>query len=186
MDKTYNYFSQQGSGLTMEIRGADYAADAMRDIELKLRKKIIREAVMAGGRVIAKQAKAMAPVRTGLLRRQIRASAKNIGASGIIRGIIKQRSTKAERKKGLYARTGHLVVGGTRPHVIPQDSDNRPAIGGRVYSRIEHPGARPYPFFEMAASAVWKRAVNAFNDKLDERLGAEVAKIGASQVFTNG
>jgi hypothetical protein len=170
----------------MEIRGADYASKALRDIEIKLAKNIVRSAVMAGARVVVKQARAMAPVKTGQLRRQIRASSRTIGVSGIIRATVKQRSTKKEREKKLYAKTGHLIVGGTRPHTIPKDSGDRVAVRGQVYSRVKHPGSKPYPFFEMAAQAVWKQSINAFSDKLDQRLLAEVAKRGASQVFTNG
>jgi len=59
-------------GVILELEGFDALKRAFRELEPKLAKKVIRQAVRAGMKTIQAAAKAEAPVRTGAGRRGIR------------------------------------------------------------------------------------------------------------------
>lgn len=57
----------------VEIKGLRELQEAMRQLPKKLERRVLNAALMTGAREIANEAKARAPVRTGTLRRNIRA-----------------------------------------------------------------------------------------------------------------
>lgn len=169
--------------MTVQVRieGATVADKTLRDIEFAARRRVVSAAVRAGNAVIIREARNLAPVRTGNLRRQIRGTVKMDRVSGRVYGYVRARATKAQRTKGVQsaARYAHLVVAGTKPHEIPARPRGAMQLPGGFFTRVMHPGARPRPFMEQAASNVFSDAVRAFDFKFSERLIVEINKARA-------
>jgi len=79
-----------------------------------------------------------------------------------------------------------MVIGGTKPHAIPKTRKRgrKDAIirqyavfGGRVFSRVQHPGSKPNPFMEQAAETSFAPAVSAFEQRFAAGLQAEISKL---------
>lgn len=168
-------------GLTLDVRGLRSAARALEGLERKARRRVCSAAVRAGNGVFIKEARRLAPYRTGQMRRQIRGSVKMQQASGTVVGTVQPRSTKKERRKGQKAHAAHLVVGGTKPHVIRARSADSLRFGRVYVEQVNHPGARANPFMERAANTAFRDAVKAFDKKYAERLDVEARKARASQ-----
>lgn len=136
----------QVEGLGEALRALDSLANAARN-------RIVRQAVTAGARVIARKAKALAPRELGLLKKSIGQKVKVYRNTGTAAAVIGPRHgfrKPAVRKKGKWrpaavhpggeadpAFYAHLVELGTAPH----------RVGGR-----RHPGASAKPFLAPAAT----------------------------------
>ena len=169
------------SGVTVELKGVRSTYETLKDMEFKIVRKILQSAVRAGMAEIRTTARKLAPVETGLLRKQLTSSAKTDRVTGTVVGTLKPKRTKAARAKG-KAHSGrylHLVVGGTKEHGI-----SAARFKGQYYSRVQHPGAKPQPFMDQAVSISYRAALISFNAKLDERVLKEAAKLRAKQALT--
>lgn len=156
-------------GVTIAMTGIDQAMRNLRTLDRKMARRIVSAGVRAADKEIVKEARLLSPVRSGALRRSIRASVKMNRATGSVVGTIKSKTTAAMKRKGYDAYYAHMVVGGTKPHDIPHAT-----FQGHSYAIVHHPGTRPNPFMERAARRVFSRAVAAFSKKLKEKLDAEV------------
>lgn len=156
----------------VSVEGIDRAVRNLHTLERKMIRRIVSSGVRAADKEIVTEARLLAPVRTGALRRSIRASVKMDRVRGAVVGTIQSKSTKSMKRKGQDAYYAHMVVGGTRPHDIKHAT-----FEGRTYAVVHHPGAKPNPFMERAARHVFARAVNAFNKAFNEKLNIEVAAL---------
>ena len=189
----------------IRIEGASRAIANLKNLEYNARRRAVSAGVRAANAVVVKAARAAAPRRTGALAASIRGSLKLDKATGTLVGTVHFRSTKAQKKKGKDAFYAHMVIGGTKPHEIPSRyqkgrmrkakygggkdmryAANRGAMkrcyavfGGRVFSRVSHPGAKPNPLMERVASSAFTPAVAAFETKFSAAMQAEVAKLRA-------
>jgi HK97 gp10 family phage protein len=118
-----------------QVLGIPDLQRALDRLAVDLRKKVIRKALRAGAKVVLNQAKANAPVRTGLLRRRItvmasklrKVSRGEIGVFLTVRATKKARATKDRRndpfyfkfqESGFHATGRHKIGGGTKRRAL--------------------------------------------------------------------
>jgi len=162
-------------GATVKLEGISQAVQALKDLERKAQRRIVAFGVRKGNRPLLQAAKSEAPHDTGDLARQLRQSLRYFRSTGVVQGNIKPKRTKAQAKKGASARASvlHLVVMGTRPHVIPGPSK---LPGGQVRRNIHHPGSRANDFMTRAARRAYSVAVSTFSKAFGSRLEQEARK----------
>ena len=186
MTLSHPYYTAPSPGrVAVHIEGADFAVEALKQVEFAVRRRVLSAAVRAANAVVVREAKLLAPTgATGMLKKQIRGTVKFDPRGGLITGHVRSAATKKQRGKGIHnaARYAHLVIGGTKPHVI-QRAEDGPALAtpSGFYTRIQHPGSKPRPFMEQAADKCFREAVAHFESKLEERLNIEVQKIARQQ-----
>ena len=165
------------------ISGGRELDELLKTLAPNVQKKILRTALAAGARVIAKVAKQNAPVGptsstneaiyggyAGALKDSVRVT------SGQDRTGMRYASVKAGglSKKGADTYYIQFVEYGTRPHVIRPRGKKRLELGGHfVAGTVMHPGATGKPFMRPAADEAQGAAVAAFAAKVRERLTKE-------------
>lgn len=176
--------------VSVRVDGIKEAVAALRTLEYAARRRVALAAVRAANAVIVKAAKRTAPVVSGALSKSIRGRAKLNRSTGTIEGLVRFKSSKAQKKKGIDAYYGHMVIGGTKPHLIPELVRSKKrgkvkielakkkyvAFGGKVYSRVRHPGSKPNSFVERVGDAFGRQAVEAFEKTFGEKMEAEIQK----------
>lgn len=161
----------------------------------KLEKNIMRSALVAGARVIMREAKARAPVGQpsnvnaaqyggypGALRDSVRVT------SGFNKRGYAYASVKAggRTKKGADVFYAHIVEYGARRHVIRAKAKKVLEISGKFAGgAVDHPGVRPHPFMRPAVDLKAQEAVSVVQAKVRQRLqkyGVDVpAPIGGDE-----
>ena len=165
------------------VKGMENLERNLKELGKKVATKVVRAAIREGAKPMVLAARVKAPKRTGRLASSIRLSGTRVSKrTGTMRGLINTRVTKKTAtgsEKGVYfsrkrtLRYAHLVIGGTDKHIIPGPVN----IHGKIYENVEHPGAKPNPFFERAFDASAKRGLQAFTVKFGQRFDAEVLKL---------
>ena len=96
----------------LQILGDKQLAWNLRALPQKVKKKVVGKAMKAGAAVVAKAARQLAPVETGLLKRAIRAKATRNGNGKVyVAGNVAADTPYGFRRPAKYA---HLVEFGTR------------------------------------------------------------------------
>lgn len=166
------------------ISGGRQLDEFLKTLSSNVEKKIMRTALTAGVRVIAREAKHRAPSGPtsnanetlyggydGALRDSVRVTS-GVSKTGVVYASVK---AGGRTKKGADVFYAHLVEYGTRPHVIRPRGKKRLELGGHfVAGSVMHPGATGQPFMRPAADATQAAAVAAVAAKIRERL----AKLG--------
>ena len=143
-----------------------------------LQRKAIRPAVQAGGTLMAKEARKLAPTGTspaiwknGKNKGQVRKRLKRTVATrmktygnGNITCVVGSRSREAPH--------GHLVEGGTKPHIIPGPVK----LGSRIRFNVHHPGAKPRRWLSNALKNTVGQQTSLFTSKL----AASIEKVAKS------
>lgn len=172
------------------VRGLKDLGAALQRLEEAVKTQILADGINAGAEVVALEMAQRAPRRTGRL-------AKNIEtAYSIAYGVA-----DARIGPGGDAFYGGILNQGAKPHRIPKlrrrlrrferaqgktlksiNAEKGPlAFGGRVFSRVNHPGVRARPFITTALAASQERAVAAMGRTIwagIERVVASVPKGG--------
>ena len=128
----------------------------------RLQVKIARAALAAGAREIRDEARKIVPVKSGDLRKTIRASTRR-GKDGMVTASI-----RAGSKKAFYA---HFVEYGTQPHDIRSKNGGAMRVGKAFRVVMRHPGAKAKPFMRPALDSKARDAIEATAAKMRERLG---------------
>ena len=142
------------------IQGQEELLRNVRKLEKKVQKRIIRKALGKVARAVVKDARALVPRETGLLRESlgsvIRFGKKTGEAFAVIGPRVEFKGKKVEKiRAGLRgaktkrkpANYGHLVEFGAKPH----KQRFIPVAGGVIRLGGDmHPGARPKPFLRPA------------------------------------
>lgn len=86
----------------VKLRGIEELQRAVLGLKDDLRKKVVMGALRDGAKPIVKAAKALAPVKSGLLRSRIKVSASKIykGQGGVFGVYINVKAVKGRRVKG--------------------------------------------------------------------------------------
>lgn len=135
------------------VRGLAELSRKLNSLPAKIAGRVLRQATMNATTPALKEMKRAAPKG----KRAHRTYKGNLVAPGFLSRSIKRKS----RLKGGKARVeigvkkeafyGVLFVEkGTRAHRIPKKGERRMAFGGRVYSHVNHPGARAKPWFKRS------------------------------------
>ena len=80
-------------GAEVKLEGFDDLARKLRDLAPAMRKKVLRNALAAGARIVRDDAKRRAPVLSGAMKAPYR-------KAGTVRDAIKVRTSKAARRSG--------------------------------------------------------------------------------------
>jgi HK97 gp10 family phage protein len=149
------------------IEGADELERRLRELPVKLEKKILRAACRAAAKVIQQEVEARVPRKTGALAESIRVSTSFSASKGEVRAKV-----VAGGKQAFYAT---FVEKGTKPHIIRAKVVKRLAIGGAGIAAVfpisvQHPGARAMPFMVPALEAKFEDAVDAAGKYIAEHL----------------
>lgn len=162
------------------IRGGRELDELLRTLPAKIEKNIMRSALVAGARVVAKEARQRAPVGppseageklyggyAGALRDSIRVTSR-VGKDGRVTASVKAGGTT---KKGANVFYAHIVEFGAGSHSIRPRGKKRLELGGQfIAGSVTHPGIRPQPFMRPAADAKFAEAVKAVENKVRDRL----------------
>ncbi len=111
--------------LTFKIEGLDALDKAVRKLPQNIQKRVLKGALRAGGRVIAKEAKQRAPKKTGTLRKSISVQVGKTRQGGAIAFV----TTKPE---AFYS---HMIEFGTSK--IPAKPFLRPAFDATQQETIK-------------------------------------------------
>lgn len=164
------------TGVTARVEGIANAIRTLRNLEQKARRRVVSASVRAGVNVMKATAMGMTPIKTGTLRRSVRASMNMDRRTGTVTGkVAAGKVTKSQAKKGLTAYYAHMVHGGTKPHVI---TARHGALGTPQGPRTtaQHPGARANPWMERAGGASFAAAIKAFTDAFAAKMQEEINK----------
>lgn len=128
------------------------------ELEPRLRSKVMRQ----GARVVALEARRIAPRRSGRLAKSIKYYVRRGGLEG-----------KVVPKNAPHA---HLVHDGTKPHDIYAKTPESARRGWRFYHgstkvAVHHPGARPHPFLVEAGERSRDDVERVMLEKAKEVLG---------------
>lgn len=159
----------------MDVKGIKELQRTLQRLKPSLQRKAIRPAVQACATLVAKAARQLAPTGTGQakekgktrkrLKRTIATRTKTY-ANGSIVGIIGSRSREAPH--------GHLVEGGTQPHIIPGPV----SINGKIRTfNVKHPGSKPRHWLSNALKNTSSQQRAIFTTKL----AAGIEKVAAAE-----
>lgn len=178
--------------VSVKIEGLQEAKETLKKLSYAIRRRVVLAAVRAANAVIVSSARREAPYLRGALSKSIRGRAKLNRNTGTVEGLVRFKSSKSQKKKGIDAYYGHMVIGGTKPHPIPDPTARKAkrvkvelykrkyvAFGGKVYSRVSHPGSKPNSFMERVGANHSRAAVEAFEKKLGEQVEIEIQKAKA-------
>lgn len=171
--------------------------EVLRDFEslkVSVRNKLAKRAMRPGMKIIGEEARRLAPVRYGHLKKAIVWSVDrkqktkdtitgkvNISAQKFVAGVSKSgRPTWRRAKKGETLNVGqfqfprayaHLVEFGTRPHSLKKRGSKEEGEGA------QHPGSTPAPFIRPAYQAKREEAIHAIGEAFKREVRDEVAKM---------
>lgn len=152
----------------LHIKGLAELHKALQRLPEELEKKVLRNALGAGARVMKSAAQDRVPVDSGALRKSIRvATSARKGRWRLKANIV------AGNKEAFYA---HMVEFGSAKHMIRVGKAKKALFfGGVMREQVEHPGADPHPFMRPALDASSEAAVQAFAEHVRKRLAKEGA-----------
>jgi len=167
----------------LNIKGGQELDKLLQTLPAKLERNILRSALAAGARVIAKEAKANAPVGRpsnvaaseyggypGALRDSVRVTTGRTKTGGVYASV----KAGGKTKKGADVFYAHIVEYGARRHVIKPRAKKALTIGGRfVGGEVDHPGVAPRPFMRPAVDARLPQALLAVTAQIRKRLAKE-------------
>ena len=156
----------------IEIKGAKDLDFLLSTFPAKLERRIVKRAMRTGASIISKEAKRLAPRRTGTLRKAI--AVGNVRDDVAVRVYV--RRGRGQKNDGWYA---NLVEQGTSAHEIRPWKDRKKvlAAGGKIYGRrVRHPGARARPFMRPALESSASRAVDAIANRMRQMIEKELAR----------
>lgn len=162
------------------IKGGKELDKLLQTLPVKLERNVLRSALVAGARVIAKEAKQLAPVGqpsnvnaqlyggyAGALRDSVRVTSGTTKTGRVYASV----KAGGRTKKGADVFYAHIVEMGARRHRIAPRAKKALEIGNKfVAGAVDHPGTRPQPFMRPAADAKTGEAVMKMTQKIRERL----------------
>ena len=169
------------AGSSLTIKGGKALERALKDIDSKVRNRVIGSALKKAAKPIVKAAKAKAPKDSGLLAKSIGTKFKvnkRRGVGYVVIGPTDSKQTKARSKlsgnkaKRNPAHYGHLVEMGTKPH-----ANKYTRVGDQIIPVGSwHPGTGPRPFLRPAFDANKGALVGAVRAELKSAIRKAKAK----------
>jgi hypothetical protein len=154
------------------LSGVEEVTKNLLEFPVKVEAQVTRAGVRRMAEVIAAEVQFRVPVRTAALAATIRVVARRRGKE-VSAGV-----RVGDRKKGVFY--AHMVLGGTKPHVIKARPRGVLRFAGVVYRSVQHPGSRPNPFVERAIAASGHTAIEAGFAVVTERIKRIIARDRAS------
>lgn len=154
----------------------------MQSLPRKLGESIVRNALYAGAKVIADEARRLAPVRKGkgggTLKRSLKPQTDRKGSDRniLVAKVSVTKPSEGRRNARAYA---HLVEFGTAPHAVGKGS--RLKSRGKQHANqhgLMHPGTKPQPFLRPAFDSKKFEALSVITEKIRADIAAAVAEGG--------
>lgn len=160
--------------IDFSIQGADQLDRMLQELPRAVSKRIARNSIRAGARVVVAEAKDLVEKKTGKLRRAIK-----------VRAVKQKQSNLVEVTAGVKGPEGglaHLVEFGTAQHrITPKKKGGVLAFqsGGetRFAAEVLHPGAKPKPFLRPAADNKAVEVVAKVAETIGTGIEREAAKL---------
>lgn len=110
----------------MKVQGLQEATQALRELDRKAQKRIVRKALRAGGKVIQDKARTEAPTRTGALKRNVKIRGGRASKGSVALNIgIGARDFTGKTFYGGFVQYGHRIgkraLGSKRKLVPPNE-----------------------------------------------------------------
>lgn len=158
--------------LETRIEGLAELQRALGELPTKIEANVVRGGLRAGAKVIADDARRLAPRVSGDLEASIRVSTRTYKRFGqvLARAV-------AGNKKAFYA---HMVEFGTARHWIKPKTAKSLFIAGVFRQVVDHPGARQQPFMRPAFDRSGGSAIARFAEYVRVRLPKEIEKARAA------
>lgn len=153
----------------VQIKGLAELNAALQQLPSKIEANIMRGAIRAGAKVIAKEARENVHNVSGLLAGSVRFGAKLDKVEGKVQGYVR---AGGRAKKGKHsAFYAAMVENGTAAHVIKAKAPNRMLAVG--VAKVEHPGSRKAPFMRPAMDQHHSAALEAVREYIRNRLSTK-------------
>lgn len=123
-----------------KILGARELNGALTLLGPKIEKKLAKGAIRAGASIIAKEAKQLAPVRTGTLKKSIQVVARSRRVGDAVVSVA-VRKGKRYRSRGMDAWYAHLVEFGAKARGLRAQPFLRPALDAKKTEAFKAVGA---------------------------------------------
>lgn len=165
----------------IKVKGLAEMQKVLAEMPLKLEKSVVRGALRQAANVVRDAARALVPVRSGKLRKNIEIVEQN-PKSGQLGVNVTAGHLKVGKKGGKkpdnkdVAFYASWVEKGTKPHDIKVVQAKGLSIGrggsGRSWTstQVHHPGAKAKPFMTPAVDVSHQPAVLAFGKYVKKRL----------------
>lgn len=161
------------------IEGMDELRKTLLGLPAQIQRRVLRPAMAAEGRRVAKHARSYVPVRHGLLKKSMGSKVKTYVQSGAVVAIVGPRSDFKQVIAGKPVKPSkyaHLVEFGTRAHLIPRRSNvaTRKTYGGQM-----HPGAKA----QKPLTRGYKSGLEGAGPRMADRMAVEIEKQAAKGAF---
>lgn len=135
------------------VHGVEQVIRDMEQFPVKVQTRVVKGALRAGAHVIRAAARHRAPRRSGLLASTVRVMTRTRG-----RAVTATVKVGTRRRGGGGAYYAHMVMGGTRPHIIKARPGGLLGFGGFIVRKVQHPGTKAQPFLDEAVAATREQA----------------------------
>lgn len=176
--------------VTLEVQGLSTIDAALRDLPVEVQREVMGAALRVGAEVLKLGIANRIHDRTGRTARDLRIEVQ-----------VQQDDVGGAAAVGAGPKRTHILrflEGGTKPHVEPKKQKRLSrseraqgktpqsinaakgpmAFGGRVYSRVEHPGTRAQAPMRIAIAVEGPKAVTAFGQRAWEGIRAAAERLG--------
>lgn len=138
----------------------------LKDLPEKLVKKVLRAAMRKGGNQFLKAARALAPSRSGALKRSFKLRVRTR------RGKVELEMTAGDA----VAWYAHIVEFGSEAHAISAPRGGALKLGPSTFRKaVDHPGTKENPFMRKAFDGEHERVLRIVAEEVRKRI-AEVAR----------
>lgn len=158
----------------VNIKGLAELQAALAQLPVKMENNILRAAMRAGAKLVAKQAATNVHTVSGALAQSVRFGCTPNRQSGKLVAYVraggrgKKGSAKGGKNPAFYA---HMVEQGTAAHIIKARAPNRMlAIG---VAQVQHPGAKKKPFLRPAMDNQGQAALEVMREYIRARLASK-------------
>ena len=161
--------------VTLDLKGVAELDRMLQELPKAVANKLGDAALRAGGRVIAAEARRLAPKR---LKARI-----TVGGTGEPPPNATTRVQAVGIRKSRHSRVAHLVEYGTAAHRIEPKRKGKLLVfevnGETVFTtHVDHPGAQPHPFMRPAGDTKAQEAIDRIGENLGTGIEREAQKLG--------
>jgi len=156
----------------VHVKGLSELQAFLTALPAKMEANIMRSALRQGANVVKDEAKAKAPVATGLLRDGLKVSTRSR------RGVV----TASVKATGKHAYIARWIEYGTAAHEIGTKDGGSLFFGGIFAEKVQHPGSRPKPFMRPALEGKSQDALIAVGEAIKKRLTKQGLNVAGVEI----
>ena len=147
--------------MEFRLKGGKELHDLLQQLPAQVEVKLLRNAMAVGAKLLRDEARAVAPLETGIMKRAIKSS----------RNTKNGRVTAKVKMRGKHSYLGTFMEFGVAPHAITVRNGGTLKINGqKVGKSVMHPGHTAKPFLRPTLERFGEEAVNAIGKYLQEHL----------------